>query len=57
MSIPNKVIVSARPNDPDIPTYVVGVNEHRHVADGAPDIGSNVVLWVFSLVNLHNASR
>lgn len=36
-----KVIVTAPPKDPDIPTYVVGVNEHRYVADGAPDIVSN----------------
>ena len=37
----HKVIVTAPTKDPDIPTYVVGVNEHRYVADGAPDIVSN----------------
>ena len=37
----HKVIVTAPTKDPNIPTYVVGVNEHRYVVDGAPDIVSN----------------
>ena len=36
-----KVVITAPAKGNDIPTYVVGVNEHRYVADGAPDIVSN----------------
>ena len=38
---PSRVILTAPPKDDNVPTYVVGVNEHMYVADGYPNVVSN----------------
>ena len=38
---PAHVILTAPAKDDTVPTYVMGVNEHRYVADGYPRVVSN----------------
>ena len=38
---PSRVVLTAPPKDDIVPTYVLGVNEHRYVADGYPRVVSN----------------